>query len=617
MSGQRQYQPGRSLRTTLISLLVLAAGSLTTIGLFWYSMQSGLTNFRLQFERDAAIRRIIIAKKMDACLITLKGLQRLFDVSEHVDKDMFAAFATPFLAEQQELQALEWIPSVQIAERTVCERTAREQGVINYHIYERSTEGSPIPAGEREAFYPVFYVEPLSGNEKALGFDLGSESVRRAALEKSRDTGSPAVTERVKLVQETGEQFGFLVFLPVYRKGMPTESILQRRAALEGFVLGVFRAGNVLRAVLDTTEPLGLPFDLLDLSAPEEKQLFHHWEGRLDAKDLLTSYLFEAPPSFLGKFDFAGREWGVKITASQAYLERLYPLAYWLILPAGFLLTFILSFYIRTVLGQKIELEHKVLDRTSELRESEERFRTIFDSVNDAIFVLNPSNGAILDVNLCMCSLYGYSRDEARRIDMYALSSGEPSFTGQDLLGWMKKAESGEPQIFDWHAKDKEGRLFWAEMNLRRSDIGGKERVLITSRDITERKVYEDNLHRAKVAAEAASRAKSDFLANMSHELRTPLNAIIGFTEFILDKQCGDLTPSQEEYLGDVVESAHHLLSLINDVLDLAKVQAGKTDLDISEVALRDLSLSFSRAHQRESHATRDKPPIPHRGGPR
>jgi signal transduction histidine kinase len=92
-----------------------------------------------------------------------------------------------------------------------------------------------------------------------------------------------------------------------------------------------------------------------------------------------------------------------------------------------------------------------------------------------------------------------------------------------------------------------------------------------------------------KEAAEAANRAKSEFLANMSHELRTPLNHIIGFTELILDKHYGDLTDNQEEYLNDVHQSSKHLLSLINDILDLSKVEAGKIELEITDVDLRSI----------------------------
>jgi PAS domain S-box-containing protein len=132
------------------------------------------------------------------------------------------------------------------------------------------------------------------------------------------------------------------------------------------------------------------------------------------------------------------------------------------------------------------------------LQKSEEQYRTIYNSANDAIFIQDIDTGAILDVNQKMCEMYGYSYEEAQHIDIGVLSAGEPPYTLQDAMGWISKAAQGEQQLFQWKAKDKAGRLFWAEVKMRRVEIGSTDRLLVTVRDITERKQSEEALRKSE-----------------------------------------------------------------------------------------------------------------------
>jgi PAS domain S-box-containing protein len=132
------------------------------------------------------------------------------------------------------------------------------------------------------------------------------------------------------------------------------------------------------------------------------------------------------------------------------------------------------------------------------LRESEERFRTIFDGLNDAVFIHDVNTGAIVDVNAKMCEMYGYTHEQALQVDTETLSSGEAPYTQREAMAWMRKALEEGPQIFDWQARDKGGRLFWVEVNIRQTTIGGRDRLLVTVRDTTDRKRAEKALRESE-----------------------------------------------------------------------------------------------------------------------
>jgi CHASE1-domain containing sensor protein len=114
------------------------------------------------------------------------------------------------------IQALEWIPRVPNADRLQFERAAIADGLLGFQFTERAVQGLMMRAEERDAYFPVYFVEPLEGNQKALGFDLGSNATRLAALNDAGLSGKEVASARITLVQETGEQYGFLIFIPIY-----------------------------------------------------------------------------------------------------------------------------------------------------------------------------------------------------------------------------------------------------------------------------------------------------------------------------------------------------------------------------------------------------------------
>ena len=220
------------------------------------------------------------------------------------------------------------------------------------------------------------------------------------------------------------------------------------------------------------------------------------------------------------------------------------------------------------------------------LRESEAKYRSIIENIEEGYFEVD-LKGDMTFLNESLCKISGYTRDELLGMNNRIYTT--PASSKKMYRVFSEIFEEGKPgKITDYEVIKIDGTrgVFELSASLLRDRSSNPTGFKGVVRDITERKRAEEELKRSKESAEAANRAKSEFLANMSHELRTPLNHIIGFTELVVDKRMGDLNLTQEEYLNDALQSSKHLLSLINDILDLAKVEAGKVLLKPSLVNL-------------------------------
>ncbi len=222
------------------------------------------------------------------------------------------------------------------------------------------------------------------------------------------------------------------------------------------------------------------------------------------------------------------------------------------------------------------------------LRASEERTRLIVDTAYDA-FVAMDERGRIAAWNRQAELTFGWKPDEVlgRPLAETIVPARHRAAHTSGLAHFLATGEGPVlNQRLELAAVRRGGDEFPVELTITALRLGEQYLFAAFLRDITRRKLAEEELRRAKDAAEAASRAKSEFLANVSHEIRTPMNGIIGMTDLALRTE---LTPEQREYLALVKSSADALLTVINDVLDFSKIEAGKLDIDAASFGLRDL----------------------------
>ncbi|HQS57862.1 MAG: hypothetical protein B7Y56_05665 [Gallionellales bacterium 35-53-114] len=364
---------------------------------------------------------------------------------------------------------------------------------LTAHVAQIRREGfkdyAVTPAGEREQYTSIIYLEPFDArNRRAFGFDMFSEATRRTAMEKARDSGKPAISGRVTLVQETSEnvQFGFLMYLPVYRGTVP-ENAARRKAALLGYVYSPFRMNDLMQGVLGKSAPnVALRiYDGMGIAGDSEM-----YSSERAGNQRVARY------SDTREIDLNGTAWTLRFDSLPSFEAEVERRTSEIVAGSGLVLTLLLSLLFWSLLRTRARALELAEGMTASVRESEERFRSVIDTVVDGIIVIS-DRGIIESCNASTQRIFGYTPEEMAGCNFNMLMP-EP-YHSQHAGDFDSYLKTGEAKCIgvgrEVMGLRKDGSTFPMELSVGEMHKGKQRKFTGMVHDITERKRAEEALH--------------------------------------------------------------------------------------------------------------------------
>lgn len=454
--------------------------------------------------------------------------------------------------------------------RQLVEKMHRE-GKIDFRFY---------PEFEGEVHAIVYLYPRDRRNQVAIGYDMFSEPVRRKAMERARDTGQPAASGSVTLVQEIDErkQAGFLVYVPFYEGWRTPESVEARREQLSGFVYSPFRADDLLEGIFGYETESAVGYRIWAPGANAARTMLH--DSELFSTPLPAGY----EPRFRSSaiLQIAGENWQIEFYTRPPFDREASGSYYWVILGFGTL--------VAAALGGAAHLRGRYYH---ELAQSESRFRLMADSAPVLIWISEAGKGRTW-FNRSWLEFRGRTLEQE-------LGNGwtagiHPDDVAECMRTRAAAYEARQPLPMDYRLARHDGEYRWVldrAAPLRSAD-GAFVGFIGSCVDITDRKAAEEQREqllqqerRTRAAAEEASRLKDEFLATLSHELRTPLNAIQGWVQLLLRRF--NSQAQLREGLEIVERNVRAQAQIVDDLLDMNRIVSGKVKLDLQDLDLTEI----------------------------
>ena len=532
-------------RNKFAAWIVLLAGLIITVIVSIYIK----TNVESMAEQEFTFQCVELKNKIkdrldDQARILMSGAA-LFNASDGVTREKWRIFTT-YLRFEKELPGIQGVGFSLLIPRKDLPghiKKIRSEGFPEYHVR---------PEGERELYSSIIYLEPFSGrNLRAFSYDMLSETTRRTAMEMARDTDAAALSGKVALVQENSEdvQAGTLMYVPVYRKGEPVDSIEQRRAAIYGWVYSPHRMKDLMRGILGGHYLEGkkqFHIQLFDGEQTSPKSLLYE-NHPASTRNLWpdVSLTRQLP------IDFNGRLWTLQVTENGGGFFSSEYLQVWLAMTSGVTVTLLLFALIRTLLNSREQSVRIAENLTKDLRETEARYRVLFTDAPYGIVVCNLLTKRFQYANPAICAMFGFSEEEFVLLKKADIHPIEPMKTG------MTKVKDERPLTSDISCMRKDGTLFYASIVSVEMAIDGYKCEVNFFTDTTERRKIETELYHSHKLV-----ALGIMAGGVAHEVRNPMAICSSSAQFLMEE---DGTP---EFRRECADNIHKSIQRASQIIE-------------------------------------------------
>lgn len=583
------------------------------------------------FVLAASDRLAAIEQSIHSNLDSVLSIKSFYESNRIVQRDQFRSFVAPILRRHAAIKALEWIPAVEASRRSEFENKARRDGFKNFKFIERSKSGKLVSARVREKYFPVYFVEPFKGNEGAFGFDLGSSVSRRLALEAARDSGKIATSEAITLIQNG--RAGVLIFAPIYKTRQPTDSITLRRKNIAGFALGVVDVQSAVNAAFLTSEGLSVPSGIDFLFYDDDKKigdpLIYIHQSRTRTTQLSPEQDKKSVQTGLHLTHYlkiGDRNWMIVAKPVKPKFGAGIPQSAWEVFLLGLILSATMAIIVKSNIDRNRDVEALVIERTLELSTKTEQI----ELMHDVAVIANEADTTEEATQTCIDLIcqrgnwqigHAYFPTTGKEVtlipsDIWYIEEEERFQSFKDITMRTEfKAGDGLPGIVlaqkkpIWGGKAREeNRNLPRKIEARKlgldSAIGLP--VLVEGEVVAvleffyagdfdpDQSLLQSLAHIGAQLGRVFERKKienmkNEFISTVSHELRTPLTSIKGSLGLIVSGVTGKMSDSISEMVNIAYNNSDRLVRLINDILDIEKIEVGKMEFKMEELELAPL----------------------------